>query len=152
MKYLYHLHDLRSKLVIALFTEKTFIWLKTITFDWMICQCLKKNHQVWEGRLKYQIILSLRFFMTIHDHSNYTLLKMHCGKKPLTVFAKRLNCVKRVQIQNFFWPVFSCIRIEYRKIRTRKNSVFGHAVLILDVWHSFEYDSGLSKMYFFFTI
>ena len=26
----------------------------------------------------------------------------------------------------FFWSVFSCIRTEYRKIRTRKNSVFGH--------------------------
>ena len=36
-------------------------------------------------------------------------------------------------IQRFFWSVFSCIRAEYRKIqseyrkmRTRKNSVFGH--------------------------
>ena len=26
----------------------------------------------------------------------------------------------------FFWSVFSCIRTEYRKIPTRKNSVFGH--------------------------
>ena len=26
----------------------------------------------------------------------------------------------------FSGPVFSCIRIEYRKLRTRKNSVFGH--------------------------
>ena len=25
-----------------------------------------------------------------------------------------------------FWSVFSCIRTEYRKIRTRNNSVFGH--------------------------
>ena len=25
-----------------------------------------------------------------------------------------------------FWAVFSCIQSEYRKIRTRKNSVFGH--------------------------
>ena len=36
------------------------------------------------------------------------------------------HCVKSVQIWSFFWFVFSCIRIEYRKIRTRKNSVFGH--------------------------
>ena len=26
----------------------------------------------------------------------------------------------------FFWSVFSCIQSEYRKIRTRKNSVYGH--------------------------
>ena len=26
----------------------------------------------------------------------------------------------------FFWPVFSCIRTEYRKIQSRKNSVFEH--------------------------
>ena len=34
--------------------------------------------------------------------------------------------MKRVQIRSFSWCVFSCIRREYRKIRTRKNSVFGH--------------------------
>ena len=36
------------------------------------------------------------------------------------------HCVKSVQIRSFFWSVFSCIRIEHRKVRTRKNSVFGH--------------------------
>ena len=30
------------------------------------------------------------------------------------------------QIRSYFWSVFSCIRSEYRKIRTRSNSVFGH--------------------------
>ena len=34
------------------------------------------------------------------------------------------HCVKSVQIRSFSWSVFSCIRTEYRKIRTRKNSVF----------------------------
>ena len=44
-------------------------------------------------------------------------------------------CVKSVQIRNFFWSVFSCIRTEYSKIRTRKNSTFGHfsrSVIILN--------------------
>ena len=36
------------------------------------------------------------------------------------------HCVKSVHIRSFFGSVFSCIRTEYRKIRTRKNSVFGH--------------------------
>ena len=33
--------------------------------------------------------------------------------------------VKIFQIRSFFWSVFSCIRTEYRRMRTRKNSVFG---------------------------
>ena len=50
-----------------------------------------------------------------------------------------IHCVKSIQIGSFFWSVFSCIRTEYgdnsvnlriqseyRKIRTRKISVFGH--------------------------
>ena len=45
------------------------------------------------------------------------------------------GCVKSVQIRSYFWTVFSCtwpeyrntgIQSEYRKIRTRNNSVFGH--------------------------
>ena len=34
--------------------------------------------------------------------------------------------VKSVQMRSFFLSVFSRIRTEYRKIQTRKNSVFGH--------------------------
>ena len=40
----------------------------------------------------------------------------------------KIHFVKSVQIRSSFWSVFSCIRIqsEYRKIRSRNNSVFGH--------------------------
>ena len=34
--------------------------------------------------------------------------------------------VKSVQIRIYFWSLFSCIQSEYRKIRTRNNSVFRH--------------------------
>ena len=34
--------------------------------------------------------------------------------------------MKSGQIRSYFWSVFSCIRTEYRKIRTRNNSAFGH--------------------------
>ena len=34
------------------------------------------------------------------------------------------HCVKSLQIRSFFWSVFSCIQSKYRKIRTRKNSIF----------------------------
>ena len=59
-----------------------------------------------------------------------------------TIFRNLQNtshCVKSVQILSFFWSVFSCIQAnmgiyavnfriqpEYRKIRTRRNSVFAH--------------------------
>ena len=36
------------------------------------------------------------------------------------------HCAKSVQIRSFFWSVFSRLRTECRKIRTRKNSVFGY--------------------------
>ena len=39
---------------------------------------------------------------------------------------KPAHCVKSVQIRSFFWSVFSCIWTEYKKLRTRKKSVFGH--------------------------
>ena len=35
------------------------------------------------------------------------------------------HCVKIVQIRSYFWSVSSCIRTQYRKIRTRNNSVLG---------------------------
>ena len=50
----------------------------------------------------------------------------------ITALLEALHCVKSVQIRSFFWSAFSCIRTEYensskyRKIRTRKNSVFGY--------------------------
>ena len=34
--------------------------------------------------------------------------------------------MKSVQIRSYFWYIFSCIQSEYRKIRTRSNSVFRH--------------------------
>ena len=37
-----------------------------------------------------------------------------------------LDCVKSVEIRRFFWSAFSYIHFEYRKIRTRKSSIFRH--------------------------
>ena len=31
-----------------------------------------------------------------------------------------------VQMQSYFWSAFFCIRTEYREVRTRNNSIFGH--------------------------
>ena len=37
-----------------------------------------------------------------------------------------MQVMKSVQIRSCFWSVFTCIRTEYRKMRTRNNSLFGH--------------------------
>ena len=49
-----------------------------------------------------------------------------------------MHCVKSVQIRSFFWSVLSHIQAEYWKIRTRKNSVFGH----------FSHSDGYQKYFF----
>ena len=41
-------------------------------------------------------------------------------------FESTVNCPKNVQIRSFFWSVLSRVHSKYGKIRTRKNSVFGH--------------------------
>ena len=52
----------------------------------------------------------------------------------IVIFGSRLiicHCLRSVQIWSFFRFLFSCIRTEYRKIRERKNSLFGHFSLSL---------------------
>ena len=44
----------------------------------------------------------------------------------INIFFRENHCGKNVQIQSFFWSAFSRIQSECGKIRTRKNSVFGH--------------------------
>ena len=56
----------------------------------------------------------------------------------LLIIYRHIHCSKSVQIRSLFWSVFSPIRTEYGKIRTRKNSVVG------DLSHS-EYLSWSSQ-------
>ena len=49
------------------------------------------------------------------------------------------HCVKRIQVQSFFWCLFSCIWAEYRKIWTWKNSVFWHFSRCVSLVNSFGY-------------
>ena len=44
----------------------------------------------------------------------------------LEVATQSTYCMKSVQIRSFVWSVFSRIQSECGKIRTKKNSVFGH--------------------------
>ena len=42
------------------------------------------------------------------------------------MFIQPMHCKKSIQIRTFYWSIFYRIRTECGKIRTRKNSVFGH--------------------------
>ena len=57
-------------------------------------------------------ILSISFFFDCGDWESSYLDQIHS--------------MKCDRIRSYFWFVFSCIQFEYRKIRTRNNSVFGH--------------------------
>ena len=51
---------------------------------------------------------------------------LHDCKCNMIIISRVFHCVKSVQVRSFFWSVFSSIRTEHRKMRTRKDSVFGH--------------------------
>ena len=61
-----------------------------------------------------------------HISSVASVLIIKSQLYPSNVYLFISHCVKNVQMWSFFWSVFSCIQSDYRKIRTRKNSVLGH--------------------------
>ena len=68
--------------------------------------------------------------LLLHKTKALSLQKLLCKFKEIFLI---LHCVKSVQVRSYCWFVFSCIRTEplriqseYRKIRTRNNSLFGH--------------------------
>ena len=86
----------------------------------------------------FHILLNTGF--TIYIFYGFTLhalaSRAYCTEFRISsIFLKKLpqidncinvnHCVKSVQIRSYFWSLFSCIRTECRKIRTRNNSVFG---------------------------
>ena len=89
--------------------------------------------QIWvffEDLIKY--ILSLENCNTICKKGNKNYKKKKCVWPFLGNYALKswqFHCVKSVPVQSFFRSVFSCIRTEYRKIRTRKK-------LYLDTFHA----------------
>ena len=59
-------------------------------------------------------------------------LQILCILWVLCEFHITLTTALSAQILNFSWSTFCCILSEYRKIWTRKNSVFGHLSRIAD--------------------
>ena len=96
----------------------------------------KSNSLLWNfGILKVEVITF--WFETSRIKNFVRYQPKHLPGKSHSLF----HCVKSVQIQSYFWSVFSYIRTEYRKKRTINNSVFGHfssSILSkwLDTWQS----------------
>ena len=88
---------------------------------------IKKFRSGFYFVIKYPSRLNLRSYKIwkipnlYNFHSLYQLLHSQEYRNGL-----KLCSVKSVQIRSYFWSVFSCIQSEYRKIRTRNNSVSGH--------------------------
>ena len=93
------------------------------------------------------------------------------GTVHIVQFYSVYHCVKSVHIRRFFWSVYSRIQSECGKIRTRKNSVYGHftqCMPIIDVFNVLSFRSfansffdlfpftphvmGLPRNYFFILI
>ena len=70
-------------------------------------------------------------FVVDFDHIAQVLLVFLCCIEQLNVSWVRTHCFKSVQIRTFCW-------IEYRKMRSRNNSVFGH-FLRSDIYFSLRH-------------
>ena len=78
-----------------------------------------------------EIEFSKGLFITVNRHlvNMITACKTwRIGRSQISIacFFFNCHCVKSAQTRSYFWSVFSCIQSEYRKIRTRNNSIFGH--------------------------
>ena len=85
-----------------------------------------KNHQNVKLLLRTILFNPLKTNVALHIETSQFIKFYKCysviGRT--LMFSVSSHCVKSVQIRSYFWSVFS--RIQYRKIRTRNNSVFGH--------------------------
>ena len=68
----------------------------------------------------------LHFCLGSHSRFCFAKFVKECPWHIAILSKSPVHCMKSVQIRSYFWSVFSCIQSEYRKIRTRNNSVFGH--------------------------
>ena len=91
-------------------SKDTFFWFKIL-----IGIMYKSIFVLKTNQLKILEITNLVNYFNLHCKSIYWFM-----------YYEKKTCVKSVQIRSYFWSVYSCTRTEYRKIRTRSDSVFGH--------------------------
>ena len=125
-----------------LLLELNFVlnWINSTLFKFIFCfhsiiifvvNCVLWND--WNGKDSKYILLEFHHFnflrhKILRNRLRISLRDLHIADmiKTYSNFYRLWHCLKSVQIRSFFWSLFSCIRNEYWKIRTRQNSVFGH--------------------------
>ena len=90
-----------------------------------LCQCLRTALRAVDRLETYKNreFVNIQFSLNTFRCSKYLTLQW---KDPTQFFTIKIHCEKSVQVQSFFWSVFSCIQFANSKIRTRKNSVLRH--------------------------
>ena len=104
--------------------KRLFISAFSVYMTASLTERIKLLHQNLEKKLapKFLIGLFIEILFALH-----MFCKFYKNSWQEFNFLKELSTAwKSVKIRNFFWSVFSCIRTEYKKTWTRKNSVFGH--------------------------
>ena len=90
---------------------------------WHVC-----TYFVWYSEVLYSVIPfgNLPFQTKVTTSSTCPLISRSAIWRFTLYSYKRVSShfVKSVQIRSFFWSIFSCIQSGYRKIWTRKISVF----------------------------
>ena len=100
---------------------------KTKSDIWERYQCSSKALESPSWSLLFICwLVSTKTCMMECIHAIWNLPWTTCIRGFILFLQNWYNCVKNVQIRSLFWSVFSRIQSEYAKLRTRKNSVFGH--------------------------
>ena len=87
----------------------------------------KKGALTWNRLIRFSFLsyLQNQFFFNSAFFCTVMMfiwsIKWNSHKESLAI-----HCIKSVEIRSYFCYIFFCIWTEYRKIRTRKNFVFGH--------------------------
>ena len=111
--------------------RKIFFAIRVATFIDFVYKTYLAPLSLWRIRSKlnpskdpkYYVRVYLKVFLLL----SISLIMIKVSESSLICWKKRnFHSVKSVQIQSYFWSVFSCVWTEYKNIRTRRNSIFGH--------------------------
>ena len=90
-----------------------------------------------QKKVVYNFVAPLKIFLVRCNYKLFRTAKLCFLKQYCSISSVYLRVISEhpkttsnflisVQIRSNFWSVFFCIRTEYREIRTRNHSVFGH--------------------------
>ena len=110
---------------INLYLQKTLLCLSMYCIKFIII-----IHSYKEGSFFVTIVIKLMHAVLYRNKMFWDIWIIFCQyHRNITKRFLRLTFghhrAKSVKIRSLFWSVFSCVWAEYRKIRTRKNCVFG---------------------------